>query len=144
MTELSPTGEPAHPEQVGLAFRAMAAGAAAGVGLVAAIMWLVRTLQTAGIAPLAPKPSDTIADLILFGPLVGAFLGALVTWGLAAPIASAYRRGGFAMVAGFATLLLSLVTAPVDHCFGRWGLLVMTAVAAALFLFFLHRIRSAA
>ncbi|HTS88340.1 MAG TPA: hypothetical protein VMG41_07585 [Gemmatimonadales bacterium] len=143
-TGLSPTGEPAAPEQVGLAIRAMVAGACAGLGCVSAIMWAMRTLQVTGMAPVAPTPADMIANLILFGLLAGVLVGALVTWGLAAPIASAYRRGGFAMAAGFATLLLSLLTAPVDHFFGRTGLLVLTAGAAGLFLFFLRRLRSQA
>ena len=143
--ETSPTGEPAAPEQVGLALRAIAAGALAGLGVVSATMWLLRTLQAAGAAPLAPRPSDTFASLVLLGWLGGALLGAAAAWGLMAPIASAYRRGGFAMVTGFGTVLLALVTAPVDGFFGRWGLLALSGIAALLFLFLLRRmIRKAA
>jgi hypothetical protein len=137
---ISPTGEPAAPEHVGLAFRAMAAGALSGLGAVSTVMWLVRTLQISGAAPLAPHPSDMIANVVLFGWLGGALLGALIAWGIMAPIPSAYRRGGFAMVAGFGTLLLSFVTAPIDSLFGRWGLLGVPAVAALFVLALLRRL----
>ena len=137
---LSPTGEPAAPEHVGLALRAMAAGALAGLGAVSTVMWLVRTLQVSGAAPLAPRPSDMIANLVLFGWLGGALVGAATAWSIMAPISSAYRRGGFAMVAGFGTLLLAFVTAPIDSLFGRWGLLCAAAVAALLILALLSRV----
>jgi hypothetical protein len=137
---ISPTGEPAAPEHVGLAFRAMAAGALSGLGAVATVMWLVRTLQISGAAPLAPHPSDMVANLVLFGWLGSALFGALTAWSIMAPIASAYRRGGFAMVAGFGTLLLSFVTAPIDSLFGRWGLLGVPAVAALLVLALLRQL----
>jgi len=140
---LSPTGEPAAPDQVGLALRALAAGVFAGLAVVAAAMWLVRTLQVSGAAPLAPRPSDPIANLVLFAPLGGAILGAAVAWALMAPITSAYRRGAFAMVAGFGTLLLALVTAPVDSLLGRWGLLGLTAASVLFALILARRARGA-
>jgi hypothetical protein len=59
------------------------------------------------------------------------------------PIASAYRRGAFAMVAGLATLLAAMITAPVDQVLGRWGLLGLGAAAGLLFLFLFHRDRLA-
>lgn len=130
--ELSPTGERAAPDHVGLAFRAIAAGTLAGVAFVAAMMWAYRALQASGAAPPAPTAQDPIVNLVLFGWLGGAAAGALAAWLVMRPIASAYRRGGLAMVAGFATLLVSFVTAPVDSLFGRGGLLGLTAVAGGL------------
>ncbi|MBP6671228.1 MAG: hypothetical protein KA180_17360, partial [Gemmatimonadales bacterium] len=52
--ELSPTGEPAAPDHVGLAFRAIAAGTLAGVAFVAAMMWTYRALEASATAPPAP------------------------------------------------------------------------------------------
>ncbi len=127
----SPTGEPAAPEQVGLAFRAMLSGALAGLTLIAAAMWLMRTLQAAGRAPTAPTPGDAVATLVLLAWVGGAGIAGLLAWGLMAPIRSAYRRGGFAMVAGFGTLPLAFVTAPVDALLGRWGLLGLAAASAS-------------
>ncbi|MBK6778189.1 MAG: hypothetical protein IPI92_06510 [Gemmatimonadetes bacterium] len=130
--ELSPTGEPAAPDHVGLAFRAIAAGTLAGVAFVAAMMWTYRALQASGTAPPAPTAHDPIVNLVLFGWLGGAAAGALAAWVVMRPLASAYRRGGLAMVAGFASLLVSFVTAPVDSLFGRPGLLVLAATTGGL------------
>lgn len=143
MEQLSSTGEPVHPDHLGLALRAMAAGTLAGVAVVSAVMWLVRLLQARGAAPLTPTPADPIADLVLFGWLGGAIAGAGAAWILMRPIASAYRRGGLSMVAGFATLLVSFITAPVDSLLGRWGLLGLTALSAGLFLLLARRARTA-
>lgn len=137
---LSPTGEPAAPEHVGLAFRAVGVGIMAGLAMVSAVMWLVRTLQVAGRAPTAPSPSDSITNLILFGWLGSGFLSGLTAWGLMFPIASAYRRGGFAMVAGMAALLFAMITGPVDALLGRGGLLGLATAAGILFLFFIRRV----
>ncbi len=139
--DTSPTGEPAAPEHVGLALRAIAAGTAGGVAAVAVMMWLVRTLQESGLAPLAPTPADDIATIILLGWTGGALLGGFAAFALMAPLTSSYRRGGLAMVAGFATLLVSFVTAPVDSFFGRWGLLGLAAVAAVAMVGLLRRLR---
>ncbi len=135
------TGEPARPEHVGLALRAIAAGAAAGVGSVALVMWLVRTLQLSGLAPLSPTPSDNIATIILLGWTGGALLGGLAAFALMAPLVSSYRRGGLAMVAGFGTLLFSFITAPVDSLLGRWGLLGLAALAGLLLILLLRSVR---
>lgn len=144
MTDLSPTGEPAAPDHVGLALRAVVAGVLAGLAAVAAAMWLVRTLQVTGAAPLAPKPSDSVANLVLVGWLSGALVAAGAAWAIMAPITSAYRRGAFAMVSGFGTLVGSFVTAPVDSLFGRWGLLGLAAVSVLLSAVVARRARKAA
>jgi hypothetical protein len=144
MTELSPTGEAAAPHHVDLALKALVAGVLAGLAAVAATMWLVRTLQVAGAAPLAPQPSDSIASLVLFGWLGGALVGAAAAWAIMAPIASAYRRGAFAMVAGFGSLVVAFVTAPVDSLLGRWGLLGLTAVAVLVAVVIARRARRTA
>jgi hypothetical protein len=143
MDQLSATGEPVHPDHLRLALRAMAAGTLSGVAVVSSVMWLVRTLQARGSAPLAPTPTDPIANLGLLGWLGGAIAGAGAAWIIMRPIASAYRRGGLSMVAGFATLLVSFITAPVDSLLGRWGLLGLVALSAGLFLLLARRARTA-
>jgi len=124
-----------------VALRAIAAGAVAGVGVVSLVMWLVRTLQLNGLAPLTPTPADTLATLILLGWTGGAVAGGLIAFGLLAPLVSSYRRGGLAMVAGFGTLLLSFVTAPVDSLLGPWGLLGLAAATAAALILLLRSVR---
>lgn len=140
--ETSATGEPAHPEHVGLALRAIAAGSLVGSAAVSLVMWLVRTLQESGLAPLAPKPSDGIATIILLGWTGGALIAGLAAFALMAALVSSYRRGGLAMVAGFGTLLVSFITAPVDKLLGRWGLLGLAAASVVGFLLLLRSIRS--
>jgi hypothetical protein len=44
------------------------------------------------------------------------------------------------MVAGFVTLLLAVVTWPVDSFFGRWGLLALSGAMAVAFLLLLRRV----
>jgi len=133
------SGEPVVPGGLGLALRAIAGGATAGLGLVSAVLWLFRTLQATGAAPQSPGPGDLAANLVLFGWLGGAGLGALAAWTLMSPIGSAYRRGGLAMVAGFGTLVLSLVAAPVDSLLGRSGLLGLALLAVLLFIMIIRR-----
>lgn len=136
----SATGEEAQPDHVGIALRGILAGAVAGLGLVSLVMWLVRTMQVTGAAPIAPKPSDSIATVILAGWMGSAIAGGFVSWTLLKPIRSAYRRGGLAMVGGFAGLLFTFVTAPVDGVLGRWGLLGLSGVAGLWFVLLARKI----
>ncbi len=141
--EESATGEPTVPGHLGLALRSVAAGTSAGVALVAATMWLMRTLQESGAAPLDPEPNDPIANLVLFGWVGGAIIGGCVAWVLMRPLTSTYRRGALAMVAGFAGLLLAMLTGPVDISVGRWGLLGLAAISGGLAYWLARRITSA-
>jgi len=132
------TGEPVTADHLGLALRAMTAGSLGGLAAVAAILWLVRTLQATGAAPITPGPRDLVANLVLIGWLGGAGLAAIIAWTLMAPLASTYRRGGLAMVAGFATLVIAFVTAPVDSMLGRAGLVALAVLAGGLFVLMLR------
>ena len=135
------TGEPVDPDHLGLALRSVAAGSMAGLGLVSAALWLVRTLQATGAAPREPGPTDFVANLILFGWIGAGMGGGVIAWTLMASISSNYRRGGLAMVAGFGTLLLAFVTAPVDSFLGPAGLLGLVALSALVFLLAMRRRR---
>jgi hypothetical protein len=79
----------------------------------------------------------TIRLYLLFGGTVAGILAAAgAAWRLLQPIPSLYRRGGLAIVAGFATVLLMLVCIPIHQTFGQAGLLVtlgLSGVAAAWF-----------
>jgi hypothetical protein len=78
----------------------------------------------------------TIRLYLLFGGTLGGILAAAGTaWRLLQPIPSLYRRGGLAIVSGFATVLLMLVCIPIHQMFGQAGLLVtmaLSGLAAAL------------
>jgi hypothetical protein len=125
--QTSISGEPAAPHHVGIALRAMLFGTLMGAGLVALTMWGARTVQ-AGAAPVAGSaPPSPVFGLVVGGTLAGLGLAVAVAWSLMRPLRSAYRRGGLAIVAGFATFLAMLPTMAVDQLLGRSGLLGFAA-----------------
>lgn len=132
--ELSPTGEVAAPDHVGVALRAMAFGVMFGLAVTAALLWVVRTVQLSTPQPADARPSDAIVNLLLLAWLGGAALATASGFSLMRPLTSLYRRGGFSIVAGFATLVVSFITQPIDALFGRAGLLGLSAVATAFCL----------
>lgn len=82
--------------------------------------------------------------LIAGGTIAGLVLAGFVAWRLLQPIASTYRRGGLAMVAAFATVVLMLVCTGVFEFFGRAGLLSLlgfSAVTSAVLAFQARRLK---
>jgi hypothetical protein len=142
LPELSPTGEVAAPDHVGVAMRAMGFGLLFGLAVTAALLWVVRTVQLSTPQPADAKPTEAIVNLLLLAWLGGAALATAAAFSLMRPLTSLYRRGGLSIVAGFATLVVSFVTQPVDALFGRSGLLGLAAVAAALCLLLARSIAS--
>jgi hypothetical protein len=102
-----------------------------GLVVVTATVLLVDLLK-AGAYP----DNLTLRLYLLFGGTLGGILAAAgAAWRLLQPIPSLYRRGGLAIVSGFATVLLMLVCIPVHQAFGQAGLLVtmaLSGIAAAL------------
>jgi hypothetical protein len=97
-----------------------------GLALITATVLGVDILRSR--QPADPEP----AFYVLFGGTVAGILAAAATaWGLLKPIDSAYRRGGLAMVAGFATVVLMLLCIPVHQLLGRAGLAAMIVICAA-------------
>jgi hypothetical protein len=68
--------------------------------------------------------------LLFGGTLSGIVLASWAAWRLLDPIASAYRRGGLALVSGFSTVLLMLICIPINQLLGRTGLIVLLALSA--------------
>ena len=110
---------------------ALAGAIAVGLVVVAATVLLVDLLKGD-----AYPENLTIRLYLLFGGTVGGILAAAgAAWRLLQPIPSLYRRGGLAIVSGFATVLLMLVCIPIHQMFGRTGLLVtvgLSGIGAAL------------
>jgi hypothetical protein len=128
--QTSISGEPAAPHHVGIAIRAIAFGTLMGAGLVSIAMWGARRLQ-AGTGPVEGPPAASPAfPLVVGGTLAGLGLAIVVAWSLMRPLRSAYRRGGLANVAGFATFVAMLPTMAIDQAVGPWGLLGFAAVCA--------------
>lgn len=131
VTDLPPTsvsGEPAAPEHVGVALRAMLFGSLAGTGLIALAMWGRRMLETQGPVTEDPITGGPIFALVVGGTLGGFLLTIGLAWSLMRPLRSPYRRGGLAIIAGFATIVLMLLSIVADQLAGRWGLLGLAAL----------------
>ena len=116
---------------VGLLATAMVSAVSVGLVVVTITVLVVDLLRT------APHPENlTLRLYLLFGGTVAGLLtAALAAWRLLRPIESPYRRGGLAVVASFATVLLMLVCIPINQMLGRPGLLillVLSCVSAAL------------
>ena len=141
MSELSPSGEPAAPQQVGPALRAVVAATLLGAGIIAIALWAGRTVQMDAPAVAGAPPPTVVFIIVVGGTLGGLAAATAVAWTLLAPLASAYRRGGLSMVAGFATALAMLPAVFAEQVGGRWGLLGYGAIAVLL-AFLLARGRS--
>jgi hypothetical protein len=116
---------------IGFLAAALAGAIAFGLVVVTATVLLVDLLKAG-----APGDNVTLRLYLLFGGTVGGILAAAgAAWHLLQPIPSLYRRGGLAIVSGFATVLLMLVCIPIHQMFGQAGLLVtmaLSGIAAAL------------
>jgi hypothetical protein len=82
--------------------------------------------------------------LLLVGMIGGPLLGALITFWLLDPLASSYRRGGLAVVSGFAAFVAMFAGMPVHQAFGQTGLAAFALLFAAAGLAFFRRARQAA
>jgi hypothetical protein len=99
-------------------------------------------VETATVLLVDVLKADTSTDnltlrlyLLFAGTVGGIVIAAGAAWRLLHPIPSLYRRGGLAMVSGFATVLLMLVCIPINQRFGQPGLLAtlgVSGIAAAL------------
>jgi hypothetical protein len=109
----------------------LACAVSAGLMVVTATVLLVD-----GLRDQAYPESLTLRLYLLFGgTLAGILIASWATWRLLGPIASTYRRGGLAMVSGFATVLLMLVCIPINQLLGRIGLVILltlSGIAAAV------------
>jgi hypothetical protein len=116
-----------------IGFLAAALAGAVSIGLVV----VTATVLVADLLKGSADPDNlTLRLYLLFGGTLGGILAAAgATWRLLQPIPSLYRRGGLAIVSGFATVLLMLVCIPIHQMFGRAGLLAtmgLSGIAAAL------------
>ena len=117
---------------VPLAMAGTGFGIVLGATVITGALWLLRTIQAA-------TPAADTLDLgsapavILFGGTVGGMVaGAAGTWRALRPVNSTWRQGGLAMVAAFASLVVSVLAVPADSWLGRWGVLGLALAGAAL------------
>lgn len=119
-------------------FVATAGACAVALGLVV----ITATVLAVDLLKAGREASLNPALYVLFGgTLVGVLAAAAMAWWLLGPIASAYRRGGLAIVCGFATVVLMLVCIPVHQLWGRPGLLGLAAVCLLIATLLGRRVR---
>jgi hypothetical protein len=118
-------------DHVGLAFGALPVSIALGTGVASLTTFTVRTLQAAAPPAEALDLAGAPALVLLLGTMGAMGVAAAVTWRLLAPARAPFRQGALAMVSAFATLVVSLLTMPVDRALGRPGLLGLAALALA-------------
>ena len=100
---------------------ALACAVSAGLVVITATVLLVDALR-GGVYP----ENLTLRLYLLFGgTLAGILIAAGTAWHMLGPISSAYRRGGLAIVSGFATVLLMLICIPINQLLGQAGLLIL-------------------
>ena len=109
----------------------------AGLTVVTATVLLVDALRGGEY----PENLTLRLYLLFGGTLTGVLMAAWAAWRLLQPIASTYRRGGLAMVSGFATVLLMLVCIPVNQLLGRSGLVALLALSATAAILLAKRAR---
>jgi hypothetical protein len=121
------------------------AAASAGAGMAAGLVLISITVAAVGLArPPITGPGPDLGlplALLLAGTLGGLLLAGITTWHLLGPIVPTYRRGGLAMVSSFATVVLMLVTMPLNQLAGRAGLLALAVLAAVVALLLARRAR---
>lgn len=110
-----------------------------GLAIVTATTLVVDALRpSSGGAPNLGAPFQ----LLLWGTVAGIAIAAVVAWRLLAPLTSAYRRGGLALVSAFATVLVMLVCIPVNQILGRPGLAGLIALSLVVSALLARRTRA--
>ena len=120
-----------------LAVSALAAGIVLGLLVITATVIGVDALRP----PVAASGPGPRFYLLIAGTLGGIALAGFVTWLLLGPISSSYRRGGLAIVSGFATVPLMLVCRTMHQLGGRTGLLALLGLLAVAGLLLTRRTR---
>jgi predicted Co/Zn/Cd cation transporter (cation efflux family) len=129
----SPLDDSPSVSQVGLALSSLAFAVVFGTALMALGLWGVLTIQLT--RPTAAGTFGPAGMLLVVVTIGGPLVASLAAYALMAPIRSYYRRGGLAIVAGFATVALTLITTmPLNNFAGRSGLLGLAGAGALLCL----------
>ncbi|HTO73449.1 MAG TPA: hypothetical protein VMJ30_06505, partial [Gemmatimonadales bacterium] len=133
MTSPSPLDDSPPVSQVGLALQSLLFAVLFGTGLMSLGLWGVRTIQLGGPAERAEGELGPGGILLFVITIGGPVVAAIAAYALMAPIKSYYRRGGLAIVAGFATVAAVLIsTVPIDHSIGRGGLLGLSGACGLI------------
>ncbi len=115
------------PDTVSLVLGAIGYGLLVGLAIQSVVTWTVRGMPVVDPPTLSSGP----ALVLLIGTFGGMLLAGLATWRRLAPIRNPWRQTMLGIIAGLGSLVLSLLTIPIDRGLGRPGLLGLAALAAA-------------
>jgi len=125
-------------DPIRLAAGAVGSAVAMGLAVVTATTLVVDALRPSSGEPNLGAPFQ----LLLWGTMAGIAIAAVVAWRLLAPVTSAYRRGGLALVSAFATVIVMLVCIPVNQMLGRPGLAGLIALSLVVSALLARRTRA--
>ena len=127
-----PGPEPA--DAVKLAAGALAFGVTLGVGLLALVTWIVRSIQGSdlAIARTTRGLSAALLPVLLLGTLAAMAGAGIAIWTLLSPIDNPWRKAMLSIIGGAASFVVALITWPVDRAFGKDGLLGLLALSLLL------------
>jgi hypothetical protein len=138
-----PSDIPGIPDPLGLIAAAVPLGVLVGT-LVATATVLAVTIIRASTVPVpgASVGSTPQASVLLGGTFTAVVAAAAATWFALSPVSNVYRRAMFGTVSGFATVVVMLITAPVNQLLGQAGLAGLAAVCVAGILVLTRRLRA--
>ncbi len=119
-------------DRPGLAIRTLLGAICAGAAAMALVLWTVRRLLAGAAASDQPVIDGPAFFVLIMGSLSAIAIAALITWLRLSRLSSTWRRGVFAMLSGFGTVIAAMLATPVDHFYGQAGLAAMGIAATIL------------
>ena len=119
---MPPPPPDSEPDFIPLAFRAVGFSVLLGTAIMSGFLVANRLLVRDMPANATPSLDQPAALMLIFGVLLTMTIPAVAAWTILAPLGSAYRRGGLAMVSALGALLVSLASVPVNEMLGLRGL----------------------
>jgi len=128
-------------DPLGLVLGGLAFGLVLGLALQSLVGFAVRTAQAS--APPAPglDLASVPARILLIGTVLAAVSVSIATWSILSPLRHPWRQGMLAIIAGFGSFALALVTQPVDRLLGRPGLLGLAIIGGIVTALIARRLR---
>lgn len=133
-----------HEDPFGLVLGGIGFGLLLGLALQALVGFAVRTAQ-ASAPPAGGLDLNSIpARILLVGTAVAALAAGMATWRVVSPLRHPWRQGMIAIIAGFGSFAIAVVTQPVDRLLGRPGLIGLAIVAGSAAVWLARRLRAGA
>ena len=126
----------------GLVLGGIAFGLVLGLALQAMVGFAVRTAQASSPPAGGLDLNSLPARILLVGTAVAALAAGMATWRVVSPLRHPWRQGMIAIIAGFGSFALAVVTQPVDRLLGRPGLIGLAIVAGAGAMWLARRLRA--